>query len=234
MNDVTIFQETAVCLTKFGPDSGQVACKILRRKEWERRSGRDEHEHEFWWGIGEQGTDQSIHLLIEEHKAKSVIFVAAKTQTLKKMPLEDNILVWRHYRTLAGDQGIIPENVLVTSSISRSNYFALVCKNQESILVCNSPDGRQFANRHYKYLKNTGELGSSERGQRTTSPLVRYTTDDIIAADCDSVIEFSADFAEPNCVRLCDRKPVSFAQIDALKAIRNTSEWLSAVAAIRE
>jgi len=160
--------------------------------------------------------------------------VAANRQTLKETP--QNILVWRQYRTLDGDKNIeIPKNVLVTSSESSKYYSALVCKSHKSILICNSPDGRLFAaNGHYQYVKKSGELGSCERGRRTTSPLVRCTTDDITATDCNSVIEFSADFAEPNCVRLCDSKTVPFAQIDGLKAIQSTNDWLSAVAAIRQ
>jgi len=233
MNNAAIFQEPAVCLTKCGPDSGQVASEILARKEWERQSGKGLHTHEFWWGIGERGTAESIRHLIEKYEAKSVIFVASKNQTLRgSAPPE--VRIWRKYRTLTGHQNIsIPENVQVTSSVSNSNYFALVCKSPDPIRTGN---GGRFANCHYKNLKKFRggyELGRNRRGQRTTSPLVKYTDGAITAADCDSVIEFSAHFAPPNCVELQDSKSVPYAAIRALNAIRNTHQWLSAVAAIR-
>jgi hypothetical protein len=235
MNDATIFQATAVCLTKIGPDSGQTVCRILHRKELERRSGKDEHEHEFWWGFGEKGRVKSIVDLINVYNAQSIIFVPNKIQHLKETPRD--ILVWRQYLTIDGHQGIIPEHALVTSSTTRTEYFALVCKSQKSLLLCNSSDGRGFANRHYRYLEKSGKLGESYgRGQHTTSPLVRCpnVTAATTAADCDSAIEFSADFARPNCVRLCDSKSVPFARIDELKVIRDPYDWLSAVAIIRE
>jgi hypothetical protein len=229
-NAAAIFQEDAVCLTKFGPDSGQSACAILARKEWERQSGKGEHANEFWWGIGEEGITESIQHLIAEYEAKSVIFVAVKDQTLKASAPPE-VLVWRKY-ALAGQPDIaIPENVLVTSSVSIQSYSALVCKSCDPIRVTYVA---RFANCHYKYLKKSGELGSSKRGQRTTSPLVKWTSGAITAADCDSVIEFSAHFAEPNCVELRASKTVPFIQIDALDAIKNKDEWVSAVATIRQ
>jgi hypothetical protein len=78
MNNAPIFQELAVCLTKFGPESGELASAILARKEWERKAGKVAHKNEFWWGIGERGTAESIRHLIEKYKAKSVIFAAVK------------------------------------------------------------------------------------------------------------------------------------------------------------
>src|SRR5260370_19384172 len=201
MNDLAIFQEEAVCLTKFGQDSGQFACEILHRKEWERQSGKDEHEHEFWWGIGEPGIDRSINDVINVHNAKSVIFVAAKNKSVSYPPPQ-NILVWRQYQALGGSRNVIPKNILVTSSIpkSKSNYFALVCKSRKTILVCKGPDRRGFANSHYRYLTKSGDLGSYNRGQKTTSPLVRGRTGLITADECDSVIGCSAELAEPYCL----------------------------------
>jgi hypothetical protein len=64
MNNAPIFQEPAVYFTKFGPESGETASAILARKELERKSGTADHANEFWWGIGEKGTAESIHHLI--------------------------------------------------------------------------------------------------------------------------------------------------------------------------
>ena len=58
---IPVFQQGAVCLTKFGPESGETAKEILARKDLERRSGVGAHKNEFWWGIGEKGTAQSIN-----------------------------------------------------------------------------------------------------------------------------------------------------------------------------
>jgi hypothetical protein len=65
MNNNPIFHEPAVCLTKFGPESGETANAILARKDWERKSGTANHANEFWWGIGEKGTAESIRHLVE-------------------------------------------------------------------------------------------------------------------------------------------------------------------------
>jgi hypothetical protein len=58
---IPVFQQGAVCLTKFGPESGETADEILARKNLERRSGTRAHKNEFWWGIGEKGAAQSIN-----------------------------------------------------------------------------------------------------------------------------------------------------------------------------
>jgi hypothetical protein len=240
MNNAPIFQEPAVCLTKFGPESGETASAILARKEWEQKSGKAAHANEFWWGVGERGTAESVRYLIEQYKAKSIIFVAVKKQTTKdSAPLE--VLVWRKYRTLASHQNIeIPENVLVTSSVStkdkkiKSNHFALVCNSRDPIRPASI--GR-FANSHYKNLAKSEKgykLGSNKRGQRTTSPLVRCSSGAITVADCDSTIQFSAHFTLPYCVELRDGKRVPYAQILALNAIESTDQWLSAITAIRK
>jgi hypothetical protein len=53
---VPVFQQAAVCLTKFGPESGEAAKGIFSSKRLGRRSGIRPHTNEFWWGIGEKGT----------------------------------------------------------------------------------------------------------------------------------------------------------------------------------
>jgi hypothetical protein len=58
-----VFQHGVVCLTKFGPESGERAEEILARKELERRSGIRAHKNEFWWGIDKKGTAQAIGFL---------------------------------------------------------------------------------------------------------------------------------------------------------------------------
>jgi len=239
MNNPPIFHEPAVCLTKFGPESGETANAILARKDWERKSGIANHANEFWWGIGEKGTAESIRHLVERYKAKSIIFVAVKDQTTKGASPQQ-VLVWRKYRTLGGHQNIdIPKNILVTSSVStkdgtlKSNHFALVCNAAAPIRAENI--GR-FANSHYKNLTKAGkgyELGSNKRGQRTTSPLVKWTSHAVTPDHCDSAIQFSAHFAAPYCAELQDSKRVPYAQILALNAIKNVDQWLAAVAAIR-
>ena len=47
-----MFEQEAVCLTKFGPELDETAKEILARKDLERRSGIRAHKNEFWWGIG--------------------------------------------------------------------------------------------------------------------------------------------------------------------------------------
>ena len=77
---IPVFQQGAVCLTKFGPELGETAKEILTRKDLERRSGIRAHKSEFWWGIGEKGTAQSINKLISQYDATIVLFSAIKNQ----------------------------------------------------------------------------------------------------------------------------------------------------------
>ena len=77
---IPAFQQGAVCLTKFGPESGETAKEILARKDLERRSGIRAHKNEFWWGIGEKGTAQSVNNLISQYNATSVLFSAIKNE----------------------------------------------------------------------------------------------------------------------------------------------------------
>jgi hypothetical protein len=234
------YSKTRPYVSKFGPESGETASAILARKEWERKSGTAGNANEFWWGIGERGTVESIRHLIGKYKAKSIIFVAVKDQKTKET-CPPHVLVWRKYRTLGSHRNVdIPKNVLVTSSVStkdgklKSNHFALVCNGGAPILA--AAIGR-FANSHYKNLTKFGkgyQLGSNQRGQRTTSPLVKWTSHAISPADCDSVIQFSAHFAGPYCVELQDSRLVPYAQILGLNAINNVNQWLAAVGAIRK
>ena len=77
---IPVFQQEAVCLTKFGPELGETAKEILARKDLERRSGIRAHKNEFWWGIGEKGTAQSATNLISQYNATSVSFSAIKNE----------------------------------------------------------------------------------------------------------------------------------------------------------
>jgi high-affinity K+ transport system ATPase subunit B len=122
---IPVFQQGAVCLTKFGPESGETADEILARKDLERRSGTRAHKNEFWWGIGEKGAAQSINRLISQHGANVVLFCAIKTQQLPKQGSTSDILVWRKYRILGSSTlHDIPKHVLITSAaVTKSGEF---------------------------------------------------------------------------------------------------------------
>ena len=45
----------------------------------------------------------------------------------------------------------------------------------------------------FSFWKQHGKLGKSARGQRTTTALVRSTSSPISGAECDTLIDFSAD-----------------------------------------
>ena len=67
MNNAPIFHEPAVCLTKFGPESGENRQRNSRKE----RSGRENWkeritQNEFWWGIGEKGTAETICHLVRK------------------------------------------------------------------------------------------------------------------------------------------------------------------------
>src|ERR1700730_14214456 len=211
-NKVPIVREKAVCLTKYGPEGSECPEEILPRKDFERRSGRGDHANEFWWGIGEKGTAESIWHLITECAAKMVLFAAIKDPKRSNHSPEQ-VFVWRKYRMLNNNKTYdIPEHVLVTSSINgkggkvKQMHFALVCKTDDPIEEAKL---WKFSNCHYRNLKKqkTGkgyELGSCERGQRTTAPLVKWTNQPIVDAECDATISFMAKLCVPNCVELCD------------------------------
>jgi hypothetical protein len=165
---IPVFQQDAVCLTKFGPESGETADEILARKDLERRSGTRAHKNEFWWGIGEKGAAQSINRLISQHGGRRVF---------------------------------------------------------------------RFSNPHYKNLSKDGKPGKSARWQRTTTALVRSMSSPISGAECDTLIDFSADLRPPYCVELSDPKQISFGVIATLNQQiangLNVSQWMSTVSSIR-
>jgi hypothetical protein len=203
----------AVCLTKFGPESGETAKEILARKDLERRSGTRAHKNEFWWGIGEKGTAQSISYLISQHGANVVLFSAIKGQKPPKNDSASDALVWRKYRMLgSGVLHDIPKHVLITSAAVtksgkiRTTHFALICNS--SVPIKMGEHVFRFCNPHYKNLSKDGELGKSARGQRTTTALVKWTSSTISGAECDSLIDFSAQICAPYCVELSDPKRI--------------------------
>ena len=239
---IPVFQQGAVCLTKFGPELGETAKEILARKDLERRSGIRAHKNEFWWGIGEKGTAQSINNLISQYNATSVLFSAIKNEEPPKNGSSSDAFVWRKYRMLGNDLlHDIPKHVLITSAAVtksgtvRTTHFALICNS--SIPIKMGGHVFRFANRHYKNISKDGTLGKPARGQRTTTALVRWTTSPISGAECDSLIDFSAQLCAPYCVELSDPKRISLSTVAALN--RQIAEglhlrqWLLAVATIR-
>ena len=239
---IPAFQQAAVCLTKFGPESGKSAKEIVARKDLERRAGVGTHKYEFWWGVGEKGTAQSIQTLISQHGGNTVLFSAIKDQTPPNNGSATDALVWRKYRMLGGDiLQDIPKHVLITSAAltkggtTRTKHFALVCNSTVPLKM----GGRafRFANSHYKNLSKDGKLGMSARGQRTTAALVRWTTAPISGSECDSLIDFYADLCTPYCVELFDPvliSPSALAKLDQQIALGlHPRQWQHVVATIR-
>src|SRR5271156_4348158 len=97
---IPVFEQGAVCLTKFGPEAGETAREILSRKDLERRSGVGAHKNEFWWGVGDKGTAESTKTLISQHGANVVLFSALKDQKPPNKRSATDALVWRKYRML--------------------------------------------------------------------------------------------------------------------------------------
>ena len=239
---IPVFQQGAVCLTKFGPESGETAKEILARKDLERRSGVGAHRNQFWWGVAEKGTAQSIQTLISQHGGNIVLFSAMKDQNPPNKGSAIDALVWRKYRMLGGDIiQDIPKHVLITSAAVtkrgtiRTKHFALVCYSSVPLKI----GGRafRFSNPHYKTLSKDGKLGKSARGKRTTAALVRWTNSPISGAECDSVIDFSADLCTPYCVELSDPVRISPSAVAKLNQQiahgLHPTQWLHAVAVIR-
>jgi hypothetical protein len=219
---IPVFQHGAVCLTKFGPESGETAEEILARKELERRSGIRAHKNEFWWGIDKKGTAQAINRLISQHGAKVLLFSAIKNQEPpKKSSASSDVLVWTKYR-MPGSNPLhdIPKHVLITSAVAtksggiRTTHFALICSSSFPIKM----GGRvfRFSSSHYKNLSKDGKLGRSAKEQRTTAALVRCTSSPISGAECDSIIDFSADLCAPYCVELSDPKQIPLSAVVTL------------------
>jgi hypothetical protein len=139
---IPAFQQAAVCLTKFGPESGETAEEIVARKDLERRAGLGSHKNEFCWGVGEKGTAQSTRTLISRHGGNTVLFSAIKGQTPPDKGSATDALVWRKYRMLGGDiLQDIPKRVLITSAAvtkggaTPTKHFALVCNSSVALLM---------------------------------------------------------------------------------------------------
>ena len=240
---IPVFQQGAVCLTKFGPESGETAEEIIARKDLERRSGVGAHKNEFWWGVGEKGTAQSIQTLISQHGGNIVLFSAIKDQKPPSKGSSTDALVWRKYRMLGGDiLQDIPKHVLITSAAvtkngkMRTTHFALICSS--SVPIKMGEHVFRFCNSHYKNLSKDGAIGKSARGQRTTTALVKWTSSTISGAECDSLIDFSADLCTPDCVELLDPTRISPSTVAKLnQQIANglgIRQWALAVATIRQ
>jgi hypothetical protein len=152
-------------------------------------------------------------------------------------------LVWRKYRMLRGDiLQDIPKHVLITSAAvtkggtTRTKHFALVCNSSFPLKM----GGRvfRFSNAHYKNFSKDGKVGKSATGKRTTAALVRWTGSPISGAECDSVIDFYADFCTPYCVELFD--PVRISPTVVAKLNRQIAsglgirQWRLAVATIKQ
>ena len=138
---------------------------------------------------------------LSQHSGNTVLFSAIESEPQNYGSATD-ALVWRKYRMLGGDiLQDIPKHVLITCAAvtkggtTRTKHFALVCKSSFPLKM----GGRvfRFSNSHYKTLSKDGKLGKSARGQRTTAALVRWANSPISGAECDSVIDFSADLARP-------------------------------------
>jgi hypothetical protein len=118
---------------------------------------------------------------------------------------------------------------------TRTKHFALVCSSRVPLKI----GGRayRFSNPHYKNLSKDGKLGKSARGQRTTAALVRWTSSAISGAECDSLIDFSADLCTPYCVELFDPMRISPSAVAKLNQQiahgLHPTQWLHAVATIR-
>ncbi len=240
---IPVFQQAAVCLTKCGPESGETAEKIVARKDLERRAGVGAYKNEFWWGVGERGTAQSIQTLISQHGGNTVLFFAIKDQKPSNKGSAGDALVWRKYRMLGGDiLQDIPKHVLITSAAvtkggtTPTKYFALVCNSSVALKI----GGRafRFSNSHYKTLGKDGKLGKSARSQRTTAALLRLTNSPISGAECDSLIDFYADLCTPYCVELFDPVRISPSVVAKLNqqiaSGLGIRQWRLAVATIRQ
>ena len=239
-----MFQQAAVCLAKFGPEFSETVKEILARKDLERRSGVGAHKNEFWWGVAERGTAQSIQTLMSQHGANVVLFSAIKDQKPPGKGSATDALVWRKYRMLGGDiLQDIPKHVLITSAAvtkrgtARTKHFALLCNSNVPLKI----GGRafRFSNAHYKNLSKDGTVGkSATTGKRTTAALVRWTGSPISGAECDSLIDFSADLCAPYCVELLDPARISPADVATLNQQiahgLHPSQWLLALATIRQ
>jgi hypothetical protein len=240
---IPAFQQAAVCLTKFGSESGETAEEIVARKDLERRAGVGTHKNEFWWGFGERRAAQSTQTLISQHGGNTVLFSAIKDQTPPNNGSATDTLVWRKYRMVGGDiLQDIPKHVLITSAAvtkcgtTPTKHFALVCNSSVALTI----GGRafRFSNSHYKTLSKGGKLGKSARSQRTTAALVKLTNSPISGAECDSLIDFSADLCMPYCVELFDPVLILPSVVAKLKqqiaSGLGIRQWRLAVATIRQ
>jgi len=135
----------------------------------------------------------------------------------------------------------IPQHVLITSAAVtksgtiRTTHFALVCNS--SVPIRMGQHVFRFCNARYKNLSKGGKLGKSARGQQTTAALVKWTSSTISGAECDSLIDFSAQICAPYCVELSEPKQIPSSAVATLnqqiaKGL-GIGQWTLAVTRIR-
>jgi hypothetical protein len=88
------------------------------------RSDVGAHRNEFWWGVEEKGTAQSVKALIAQRGGHIVLFSAIKDRAPPNKGSATDAFVWRKYRMLGGDiLQNIPKHVLITSAANSDEAF---------------------------------------------------------------------------------------------------------------
>ena len=154
---VPVFQQGAVCLTKFGPESGETAEEILARKDWNGDRALALTKTSFGGALAKREPPNPYKLYFHSTAATSCYFPRSKIRRRRTRARQSDALVWRKYRMLGGDiLQDIPKHVLITSAAvtkrgtARTKHFALVCNSRVPLKI----GGRafRFSNAHYKNL----------------------------------------------------------------------------------
>ena len=143
-------------------EAGQSLLSIVQRKECERRNG----EGLFFWGVG-NAPALAIRQLVQQRTSVQVIFSKMKSRPKPADVNPTQVLAWRRYVDLSGNERPLPDHVLITSkaTVSAANtlrsYYALMCFADSPLKLTN--DGVAFNPSSYRNVsKESAPVGPSQ------------------------------------------------------------------------
>lgn len=129
------------CWTKYGVESGESVCTILRRKEEERQASGGM----FLWGIGNSVGPAVRELIRREHHPK-IVFSPMRSKAKAVDTTPSSVFTWSSATGLDGSEWEIPEGLSVLSRGSseagrmKASHYALVCKSDTPLMVADQGD----------------------------------------------------------------------------------------------
>ena len=162
--------------TRMNTDGGELLANILRRKNLERESGKDELENTFWWGVGENKAPAIWDWLVAGANGRPAVrFSKALGRAKRRDENPESCLLWTTYRIFGaekrryGAETPVPEHVVVRSG-KRKSYYALVCLARRKLGMSYTVELYRSQMRNLNKGKKVGQLV----GPQQTTCVVEY------------------------------------------------------------